>query len=235
MINKKNYTGPQQRMSLLPNYYKWIYRHFANYISSPALELGCGEGLFLKHYIGKCQEILAVDYNKNLLEKINNDPRLSRAQTLAQDLTEEWENIPNGYFKSVIALDVLEHIENEHCFLKSAYNSLAENGYLHLKVPAQSALYSKMDQHSGHHRRYEKNDLITKLKAHNFTLIKCCYMNPVGSLVYRFRNQQKTNYSETFSPITLRAINTGLIALPLLDNIPFVKGLSLIGTFKKCG
>jgi hypothetical protein len=56
-------------------------------------------------------------------------------------------------------------------------------------------------------------------------------MNPAGAWGYRFKKRKQTNFSKTFSPGRLRVVNALIPALSLLDHVPGLKGLSLIGVF----
>ena len=47
-------------------------------------------------------------------------------------------------------------------------------------VPAFKFLYSEMDLKVGHIRRYEKNELIKKVKASGFKIIYCNYADSIG-------------------------------------------------------
>ena len=58
------------------------------------------------------------------------------------------------------------------------------------------------------------------------------HMNPAGAWSYRFKKEKKTNFSRTFSPGKLRVVNTLMPVLALLDHVPGLKGLSLIGVFR---
>jgi hypothetical protein len=57
-------------------------------------------------------------------------------------------------------------------------------------------------------------------------------MNPAGAWSYRFKKAKKTNFSKTFSPAKLKVVNRMMPVIALLDHVPGLKGLSLIGVFR---
>lgn len=59
----------------------------------------------------------------------------------------------------VIALEVLEHIEEEELFLNKVKEITRKNSSVYLSVPAHMSLWSKHDEMVGHQRRYEKSDI----------------------------------------------------------------------------
>lgn len=62
---------------------------------------------------------------------------------------------PRGSFDLVLALDVLEHVEDDQGFLQSLVaDCLRPGGHLLVSVPAWNILYSTHDRKLGHRRRY---------------------------------------------------------------------------------
>ena len=78
-------------------------------------------------------------------------------------------------FDAICLFDVLEHIENDDLGIQNAYKTLKNEGYLVLTVPAHMWLWSRSDVVAGHKVRYTKKQLINKLKANNFDVIKARY------------------------------------------------------------
>lgn len=64
-----------------------------------------------------------------------------------------------GSLPAVGLFDVVEHIENDHEFLKTVRNHLAPGGKVYLTVPAYSVLWSQEDIDAGHQRRYGRSAL----------------------------------------------------------------------------
>ena len=77
---------------------------------------------------------------------------------------------------SIGLFDVLEHVEDDHAFLKNLNNLLVPNGKIYISVPAYSFLWSNEDDLGGHYRRYTLDLLEKKLKQTGFRLLYKTYI-----------------------------------------------------------
>lgn len=225
------YDAAQDRMSLLPNYYAWIASHFRDHVRGTVLELGCGAGLVMRNYIERAERVIGVDINDALLARLAKSYPSDKVRTVSVDLRGDWPELAGVNADVIIALDVLEHFEDDAAFIEKLKRHLSPNGTVVLKVPAQSRLYSEMDKASGHFRRYDDETLRALMDSAGFKALALRHMNPAGAWGYRFKNKKPTNYSKTFSPGKLKAVNALMPLLALLDRVPGLKGLSLIGVF----
>lgn len=62
-----------------------------------------------------------------------------------------------------MAINVLEHVENDELALTQMCNMLKDKGTLVILVPCHKFLYNVIDKNLGHFRRYDKNDLGTEI------------------------------------------------------------------------
>ena len=226
------YHEAQDRMALLPNYYAWICSHFRNQLSGEVLELGCGAGFVIKNYIEQVERVFGVDINPELLARLEASYPPGKIRTACVDLRGDWHELGDARFDAVIALDVVEHFEDDGVFIRKLASRLEPRGKAIIKVPAQSKLYGSMDEASGHWRRYDAEQLEALMRAQGFRTLSLRSMNPIGAWGYRLKKEKKTNFSKTFSPGTLRVVNALIPALALLDHLPGFKGLSLVGVFE---
>jgi SAM-dependent methyltransferase len=226
------FSDTQERMALLPNYYRWIARGFRDQIRGTVLELGCGAGFVLRHYVDRVDRVIAVDLDQNLLDGIAREWPPEKVRPLRVDLLGDWREIADVRADAIVALDVLEHFADDAAFVEKLERHLRPGGRVVLKVPAQPRLYGDVDRTSGHFRRYDENGLATLMERAGFRTIALRHMNPVGAWGYRFKKSRRSSYSQTFSPGKLRIVNALIPALALLDGVPGLKGLSLIGTFE---
>ncbi|MBL8860082.1 MAG: class I SAM-dependent methyltransferase [Planctomycetes bacterium] len=226
------YHEAQDRMALLPNYYAWIANLFADHVSGTVLELGSGAGLVVRNYLDRVERVIAVDINRELLARLERTLPREKVTGLEVDLRGDWHELDGVTADCVIALDVVEHFEDDANFVAKMKSRLRPGGKLIVKVPAQTKLYSDMDRASGHFRRYDDADLRALMESHGLRTLALRHMNPAGAWGYRFKKEQKTNFSKTFSPGKLKAVNTLIPMIALLDHVPFLKGLSLVGVFQ---
>lgn len=71
--------------------------------------------------------------------------------------------LPDNSVDIVIALNVLEHIEDDITAIKQIYRILKPGGYAIIEVPRNPNLYDLHDERLKHFRRYQMNDLIDKV------------------------------------------------------------------------
>jgi SAM-dependent methyltransferase len=222
----------QERMALLPNYYRWIASRFRGQISGTVLELGCGAGFVLRNYADRVERVIAVDLDQGLLDRLGREWPPERVRTLRVDLDGDWREMADVRADAIVALDVLEHFENDAAFVEKLKRLLRPGGKVVLKVPAQSQLYGEVDRASGHFRRYDAGGLRALMEKQGFRTLSLRHMNPAGAWGYRLKRRRRSSYSQTFSPGKLKVVNALIPALALLDGLPGLKGLSLIGVFE---
>ncbi len=115
------------------------------------LDAGAGDGWFATNLISRLPNgssiiCLDINYTPDHLATLrdNAPPGVSFTTTR-----------PQGLFDIVLALDVVEHIEEDLSFLQSVVvDNLNDSGHLIFSVPAWPALFSNHDRLLQHHRRY---------------------------------------------------------------------------------
>ena len=121
-----------------------------------ALEIGCGAGALVAdlHAIGfRCEAMETSPEARALATQMLADlPGLRVRDSLAAD----W----NGRFDLLIALEVLEHIEDDAAALREWVAMLKPRGRVLLSVPAHARKWSPTDVWAGHYRRYDRADFV---------------------------------------------------------------------------
>ena len=175
------------------NYNGWIASMLSPYIKFPALEVGAGTGN-LSEFFCKKGKVLLTDNDLSLVELlrkkfINN----KNVEVRVLDIAKASHKI-DSKFKTVYAVNVLEHIENDDQALHNLWSLLETGGNLVVLVPAKKFAYTKLDKSLGHVRRYEKNELIEKIEKSGFRILKVEYFNIVGLLSWLIRNRITKNH-----------------------------------------
>ncbi len=80
-------------------------------------------------------------------------------------------------FDLVVALDLLEHVENDIQALKEFNRVLKNYGYLMITVPAMPFLWNEKDQKISHFRRYLKGELKAKIQSAGFEVKRISYFS----------------------------------------------------------
>jgi len=162
------------------NYYAWISSRMAPYLGPRMVEVGAGIGTFLS-----CLLELRPDARVTAIEPAdNNFPHLARRFAADERVTAVHGYLdgalPAAAADAVVAVNVMEHVEDDAAFLRHAARALAPGGHLCLFVPALPALFGTLDEAFEHHRRYTKRSLLQKLAAAGLEPVEVRYMNVTG-------------------------------------------------------
>jgi len=84
-------------------------------------------------------------------------------------------------FDTIVYVDVLEHIADDHAELGRAFERLRPGGRVIVLAPAHAALFSEFDRQVGHHRRYDRSSL-SALAPPGTRLLVLRYLDSVGLL-----------------------------------------------------
>jgi SAM-dependent methyltransferase len=128
-------------------------------ISPPAriLDAGCGWGVTLEALEERGSRTSGLDVSRQALERLDGPDR----QLIEADLTSPLDPlaIAHAPFDAVLALDVIEHLDNDEAALASLGRLVRPGGLMIVTVPAMPELFSEFDQIQGHRRRYQPDEL----------------------------------------------------------------------------
>ncbi|HEU4748019.1 MAG TPA: class I SAM-dependent methyltransferase [Gemmatimonadaceae bacterium] len=175
------YSGTElEAVAEAKNYYNWIIDSFAGRIGSRAVEAGAG--------IGTVSSLILQRANPRQLTLI--EPDASNAAALRQRFhTDARVIIHQGYLEqfaasldadSVVAVNVLEHVERDADFLRAAHDAVRPGGSLLLLVPALPAIFGSLDRAFDHFRRYTRSGLAKQLQSSGFEIETLHYLNILG-------------------------------------------------------
>jgi SAM-dependent methyltransferase len=176
-----SYSGTElDALAGAPNYYRAIIDRFRPYLGQRVLEVGAGVGTFARFVLEQTpvSEMTLVEPADNnlpmLRERFANDRRVTVRQGYLEDVA------PSGPVDSVVAVNVLEHVEHDERFLRAARERLAPGGHVLLFVPALGQIFGTLDEAFGHFRRYTKPLLAQRLAAAGFQNLRLRYTNFPG-------------------------------------------------------
>jgi SAM-dependent methyltransferase len=162
------------------NYYNAIIDRFRPYLGRSVIEVGAGLGTFAGFVLSQpgVDEMLLVEPADNnipvLRERFSDDRRVTVRQGYLEDVE------LSGDADSLVAVNVLEHVEDDARFLRAARNSIRRGGHVLLFIPALSGIFGTLDEAFGHFRRYSKRPLLDRLNAAGFSDVRLRYMNFPG-------------------------------------------------------
>jgi SAM-dependent methyltransferase len=212
----------------MPRYYDWILHHFQEHVGGKAIEFGAGTGTISKRLLPFVTELELVEPSPNLAQHLQVHYRdVEHVSVSQQTLEQKIRTANKESYESVVAVNLLEHIEDDLGGLRGFYRLLKPGGKLCLFVPAMPCLMSELDREFGHFRRYSRVGLSKLLVDAGFSLKKMRYMDCLGILpwliVYRWGGSVKFNpnavklYDSVGIPVT-RALE-GLISPAIGKNI----------------
>ncbi|MGD0370281.1 MAG: class I SAM-dependent methyltransferase [Candidatus Dormibacteria bacterium] len=160
---------------------KWISSYAAG--ASQIVDFGAGAGVFAIPLVEAGHRVLCVEVDP-LFKSMLREHGLPVAASL--------DVVPDSSIDFIYAFDVLEHIEDDvHC-LELWHRKLRPGGRILVYVPAFPVLYSSMDRHIGHYRRYRLRSLRVKCRAAGFAVDRAVYVDCIGflaSLAYKLTDR----------------------------------------------
>lgn len=132
------------------------------------LDVGCGTGVFVGSVAGHGTAIGVDLHSPHQLEAA---PGVQYLRGSAEQVPIRGESVD-----LVLALDVLEHVDDARC-LREIRRVLRPGGVVVATVPAHQALWSFRDDDAGHLRRYSRPALRAALAASAFDVERCSFFH----------------------------------------------------------
>ncbi|HYL72988.1 MAG TPA: methyltransferase domain-containing protein [Bryobacteraceae bacterium] len=205
----------------------WALKHYFPECSG-LLEVGCGTGFVLEGVRGRFPEmrISGSDVFASALPFAAK--RLPGATLLQMDA----RHMPFDREFDVIGLfDVLEHIQEDELVLSEIFRSVKPGGGIMLAVPQHPFLWSIMDEHSFHKRRYRRADLVSKVEGAGFRVLRTTsFVSLLLPLMYLSRSRHRIPASkfDRLAEFRMgRALNGFLGAIMTLERWMIESGVSL--------
>jgi len=122
------------------------------------LDVGCGDGEILAP--------LSLRFRAVGIDRRVSDLLLARRRGARRLVAGEGgADLPfRSHFDLIGLFDVVEHVEDDAGFLRTAASLAVPGGFVLLTVPADPRLWGKFDQYAGHYRRYTRNALTALLR-----------------------------------------------------------------------
>lgn len=159
------------------NYSAWIIELIAPHVNGRILEVGAGRGTY-STYFAEHGHLTALEPSEAqcvaLRERLRDYPSAAIVNAQLDGAAAP------GSYDTVVCLNVLEHIADDHQALGDIYEALAPGGKVVLWVPAFESLYSKFDERIGHYRRYRRDELLALVHNVGFQQVTARYTNMPG-------------------------------------------------------
>lgn len=201
------------------------------------LDIGCGSGFLLGELAKQGKTVSGVEPNHELVTLLR---ERYPAIPVVEVTVEALEQV-SGTFDTITILDVLEHVEDDAAALRTMYRRLVPGGRLVLVVPAHQSLYGKRDRAMGHYRRYDKNELLSKIRGAGFIIQETRHWNALAFLPYWFcekilHKELAVSYRADANAIGIKKLLRRIISLwfsCIEHHMDFGFGLSILAIAKK--
>jgi glycosyltransferase involved in cell wall biosynthesis len=207
---------------------RWILEQFQAYVGERVLEAGCGIGNFTELLLDR-ERLLCLDNDPLYVEMLNwRLGHLDNVTTMQFDLadTQGYRRLESERIDTIVCLNVLEHIEPDEQVLRAYHDLLQPGGHAIILVPAHPSLYGPCDAALGHHRRYTRVELHTKMQAAGFEVVSLEEFNRLGVPGWWLN---KRLGRRDLNPRQMRAFEWLLPVAKLTEALKLGRGLSLIG------
>lgn len=155
---------------------KLVDRAFAGHNSIALCEMGCGSGGNFE-MLAQLGKVDGMEMDVNTFQRAK-----ARGEKLENVMSVQNGWLPDnvtvkGSYDGVIALDVIEHIEDDVASLVAIKEYIKPEGRLIVTVPAYQWLWSPHDDANHHKRRYTKASLKNALEQAGYQVEYSSYFN----------------------------------------------------------
>ncbi len=222
-----------QNLAHAPRYNRWIASHFLPYVGQRVLEVGCGIGNLTPYFLN-AQLLVALDVLEDAIRSVQSRwGHLPHVRVIQGDITQKHivERLKPLAIDTVVFINVLEHIEEEHLALMHTRDILTPTGHVLLYVPAHPRLYNTLDRALGHRRRYTRRHLQRVLNKAGFTPLFIRRVNLIGAWGWWFDG--KIKHYPAIPPWQIRLFDRLVPFLRPAEQVvrrvwPHLPGLSLV-------
>jgi SAM-dependent methyltransferase len=164
------------------NYNAWVGALAQPHLGEHPIEIGSGLGGNAAIWLAAgVPRITVSDVEPEMLEALRTrfagDDRVEVAEV---DLLQP----PRSDHSALVALNVLEHVEDDVAGLGAAHELVVAGGHVVVFVPAFEFAMSRFDHALGHFRRYTTAALGRTFAAAGLELVRCHYVNAPGLLAW---------------------------------------------------
>ncbi|MCI4568956.1 class I SAM-dependent methyltransferase [Lysobacter sp. CFH 32150] len=143
---------------------------------------------------------------------------------------------PDATFDAVCAMDIIEHVVDDDGVLAELARVAKPGAAVLLSAPLHPASWTAFDDFVGHYRRYEPEQLLTKIRAHGFTLEhsaiygmqpKSSWLLDLGMWFLTHRREQAMRWYNRTLPLFARfqkplALVSGMVGTAEVDEVLLV-------------
>lgn len=161
----------------------WLLNRENIHPPATVLDAGCGWGTTYLALEKEGYRVTGMDISERMLRELDAPQR----RLAVGDLTASFA--PAQTFDAVLAMDVIEHIDDDLAAARQLHSLVRPGGLLILSVPALPQLFSEFDRIQGHRRRYTEETLRETLQKAGFAQLELVWW---GQLMYWLIRHQRS-------------------------------------------
>lgn len=220
-----------ERLNRAPRFTGWMADVIRPYIGKRVMEVGAGTGNMSVHLMPR-SVYWATDVNAHYLAYLNTVAATRPYMRVGYANAMEGDSYPRGQaFDTIVALNVVEHLEDDILALQNMRNSLVEGGRAIVLVPCGPWLYGSLDKVLGHYRRYTKERLVEVAQQAGFEVERVVKFNRPGVPAWWLNG--RVLHRKTFALGQIRLLNFMTGIFRRIDPILPLPPLSLIAILRK--
>jgi len=154
--------------------HKAFFKYFPSNVRGRLLDVGCGDGRFLRHAKEQSFEVWGIDFDKKSVENVKRNLGIDTIFSMSLEEFYEYAKEKNLKFDVITFFEVLEHQDKPREFLEMVIGLLKEGGYIAGSVPNRESMFVKIirDNHGDypphHFLRFSKSSLEKALSFSGF-------------------------------------------------------------------
>jgi len=217
-------------------YHQWVYESFEKWLlrNGATLEIGAGHGEYSELLLGLDGKLTVTDIDSEAVEIVDrrfagmDDVTVIRMDGIEPERLEM-------VFENIVALNIMEHIEDDLGFARGMYEVLKPDGRAIVFVPAFPLLYSEIDAQAGHHRRYTSKGVREVLENAGFSVISMRYFNFVGFFGWYLNKLTGSGVDSEATNFQVKLFNYIVPIVRKLEMFNWLCGQSIIAVAEKKG
>lgn len=178
------YPGGELETFALAHHWKAYWGEMVRpYVGRRVLEVGAGLGATARLYKDLTVEHwLGLEPDAAMAARLQLEAGRGELGPLREFRAAYSHDLPHDdSFDTILYIDVLEHIADDHGELTRMNHHLESGGRIVVLSPAHQFLFTPFDARIGHFRRYNKT-MLQRICPSGHTIEKMCYLDCVGML-----------------------------------------------------
>jgi len=158
----------------LGEYHKAFFKYFPSNVRGKLLDVGCGDGRFLRYAREQGFEVWGIDFDKKSVENVKRNLAIDTVFAMSLEEFYEYAKEKGLKFDVITFFEVLEHQDKPREFLEMVKGLLKEGGYIAGSVPNRESMFLELSRYNHedypphHFLRFSKSSLEKALDFSGF-------------------------------------------------------------------